>query len=166
MEWHDWLLLDHPNFVIVVAGRWEVVDRTYKGRWTNIFNSAYAAYVKSQLQLAVNVATAKGAHMVLMTAPCFDDSAKQPNGQPWPEDSAARLRAYNNLVREVAAANPKKVTLINLDALACPNGQYREFLDGVQVRTADGIHFTWAGGAYLGRFIWPQIISTSPPNSE
>lgn len=156
-EWQGWIDAYRPGLVILLAGRWEVVDRTYNGRWTNILDPVYAAYVKSQLQLAVNVATAQGAHMVLMTAPCYD-SGEQPNGQPWPEDSAARLDAYNTLVRQVAAANPTKVTLFDLDALVCPGGHYDEFLDGVQVRTSDGIHFTWPGGIYIGGKFWPSVI--------
>ena len=36
----------HPNVVVVGAGRWEVVDRLYQGKWTNILKPPFAAYVK------------------------------------------------------------------------------------------------------------------------
>ena len=68
-EWQGWIDSFQPNLVVLLAGRWEVVNRTYNGRWTNILDPAYAAYVKSQLQRAVDVATSRGAHMVMMTAP-------------------------------------------------------------------------------------------------
>lgn len=157
-EWQGWVDAYQPNLVILLAGRWEVVDRTYDGKWTNILDATYAAYVRAQLQLAVDVATSRGAHMVLMTAPCYD-SGEQPNGQLWPEDSPARIDAYNALVREVAAANPTKVTLYDLNALVCPGGHYEEFVDGVQVRTSDGIHFTWPGGIWIGAKLWPLVIT-------
>ena len=35
-----------PNVVVLLAGRWEVVDREYQGTWTNILHPTFAAYVK------------------------------------------------------------------------------------------------------------------------
>ena len=78
-----------------------------------------------------------------MTAPCYD-TGEQPDGQPWPEDSRARLDLYNNIVREVVASTPG-TSLLNFNAMACPGGRYEEYMDGQQVRLADGIHFTFTG---------------------
>jgi hypothetical protein len=153
--WADKISTVHPNVVMILAGRWEVVNRTYKGHWTNIENPAYAAYVKSQLERAVRVAGAGGAHVVLLTAPCYD-SGEQPNGAPWPEDSRARLAIYNGLVRRVAATSPD-TSLLNFNAMACPGGHYEEFMDGQQVRLADGVHFTFDGGSVFAPKIWPLI---------
>ena len=55
---------------------------------------------------AVETATSTGALVVFMTSPCFD-SGEQNNGQPWPEDSLARLAEYNDMVRQVAAEYPR-----------------------------------------------------------
>ena len=32
----DWVDKVDPNVVMLLAGRWEVVTRTYQGKWTNI----------------------------------------------------------------------------------------------------------------------------------
>lgn len=101
--------------------------------------------------------------MVIETSPCFD-SGEQPDGDPWPEDSAQRLDAYNTLVRQVAAEYPTKVTVQNLNAVVCPDGNYTTELHGVQVRSADGVHFLQppstspadvVGGAYLAPALLP-----------
>jgi peptidoglycan/LPS O-acetylase OafA/YrhL len=147
----------HPNVVMILAGRWEVTNRTYEGQWTNIEDPTYAAYVKSQLELAVHVAAAGGAHVVLMTAPCYD-TGEQPDGAPWPEDSRARLAIYNGLVRQVAATAPD-TSLLNFNAMACPGGHYEEYIDGQQVREADGVHFTFTGGNVFAPRIWPLIVA-------
>jgi hypothetical protein len=142
VAWQQWMAKDHPNVVVYLGGRWEVEDRTYEGHWTNILDPAYAAYVKSQLVEAVQVATSGGARMIMMTAPCYS-SGEQGDGAPWPEDSPARLERYNSLVREVASEFPSKVTLQDLDAGVCPGGKFVQDIDGVQVRAADGVHFTF-----------------------
>ena len=148
----------HPNLVVLIAGRWEVVDRLYQGRWTNILDPTFAAYVKIQLQEAVTVATAGGAHLVLETAPCYDTGV-QPSGAPWPEDDPRRLAVYNGLVRQVAAANPASTTLQDLDADACPGGKYTPVMDGVQIRDpSDGVHFTLAVEPNGGTAMAPRLL--------
>lgn len=162
--WLTWLRELHPNVVVLLAGRWETVNRTSpSGTWTDILEPSYAAYIKSQLQLAVRIATSTGARMIIETAPCYD-SGEQPDGSPWPEDSAARLDDYNDLVREVGAEFPSTVTIQNLDAVVCPNGAFEPDLNGVPVRDPDGVHFLTPtsaarsqdiGGEYLAPALLP-----------
>jgi hypothetical protein len=131
---------DKPDVVALLAGRWEVVDTLHDNRWTNILDPAFRAYIEQQLRLAVQIGTSSGAHMVLLTAPCYS-TGEQPNGAPWPEDSAARLTAYNDLLYQMAAEYPSKVSVVNLNAIVCPGGTFRSTLDGVTIRAPDGIHF-------------------------
>jgi peptidoglycan/LPS O-acetylase OafA/YrhL len=154
--WRADIAKDRPNVVMILAGRWEVSNRTYDGRWTNIDNPTYAEYVQRELQSAVQVAGSSGAAVVLMTAPCYD-TGEQPDGQPWPEDSRTRLDIYNGIVRRVAASIPGTL-LLNFNAMACPGGQYEEFMEGQQVRLADGIHFTFTGGNVFAPRIWPFVV--------
>jgi peptidoglycan/LPS O-acetylase OafA/YrhL len=147
----------HPNVVMILVGRWETVNRTYQGSWTNILHPTYAAYVKSQLRNAVHIAGAGGARVVLLTAPC-DDSGEQPNGSPWPEDAPQRLAIFNHLVRQVVAEVPG-TSLLNFNAMACPGGHYEEYMDGQQVRESDGVHFTFDGGNVFASRIWPEIVT-------
>jgi peptidoglycan/LPS O-acetylase OafA/YrhL len=161
-----------PNVVVLLAGRWEVVDRQYQGAWTNILNKTYAAYVKSQLNSASELVAAAGAHMVFLTAPCTDEG-EQPDGAPWPEDNPARLAVYNKLVLEVAAEHPKTDTAVNLFGAACPKGKFAGSIHGVAIRETDGVHFTVAGGEYVAPAIMPAIVAAgraqmagaAPPDS-
>ena len=146
--WSDWIKELRPNVVVLLAGRWEMVDRIApSGQLTNILNPAYAQYIKQQLELAVHIATAGGAKLVLETSPCFS-SGEQPDGAPWPEDSQGRLDAYNDLVRQVGEEFPASVTVQDLDAVVCPGGTYEADLHGVPIRTADGVHFTYQTNPY------------------
>jgi peptidoglycan/LPS O-acetylase OafA/YrhL len=147
-----------PNVVVLLAGRWEVVDREYDGSWTDIQDPAYAAYVKNQLEQASQLVTATGARMVFLTAPCTDEG-EQPDGAPWPEDNPARLAVYNRLVREVAAEHPTTDSVVDLFGAACPGGKFSTTVHGETIRTSDGVHFTDEGGAYLAPKIMPAIVA-------
>jgi peptidoglycan/LPS O-acetylase OafA/YrhL len=155
--WRSDIAKFKPDVVMILAGRWEVANRTYEGKWTSIEDPTYATYVKHQLEYAVGLAGSGGAHVVLMTAPCFD-SGEQPDGSPWPEDSPTRLSIYNGLVRQVAAASTN-TALLDLNAMVCPGGHYKEYFDGVQVRESDGVHFTLGGGNVFAPKIWPFVVA-------
>jgi peptidoglycan/LPS O-acetylase OafA/YrhL len=157
--WTDWVHQLQPNVVVLLAGGGEVLDRLYKGHMTNILSPIFAAYVKGQLETAVRTATAGGALMVFMTKPC-QSTGEQPNGEPWPQDSAARQDAYNALLRQVAAEHPNQVYVQDLNSYVCPGGTYTQDLNGVPVREPDGLHFATAAGAggdYLAPAIFPWV---------
>jgi hypothetical protein len=159
VQWQSAISKAHPNVVVLLAGRWEVVDRMYDGAWTNILNPAFAGYVKQQLEFASNLVTATGANMVLLTAPCIDESP-QPNGAPWPEDDPARLAIYNELVRQVAAEHPTTDSVVDLHAVVCPGGKFTPTYKGVTIRKTDGVHFTEQAGLVLAAALMPQIVAT------
>ncbi|HET6963869.1 MAG TPA: acyltransferase family protein [Acidimicrobiales bacterium] len=141
-----------PDVVLVAAGRWEVQDRrpTAAGRWVDITDPTDSAYVRQQLELATSIVASAGVRVALATAPCFS-SGEQPDGRPWPEDSPARVKAYNNLVRSVVNAHSGVAALVDLDAMVCPGGRYHESLGATKVRAPDGIHY--------------PVFSTSAPDS-
>ena len=109
----------------MLAGRWEVSNRLIDGHWLHIGQPAFDADLRQSLEQAVQVATSNGALMVMMTSPCFAP-IEQDNGQVWPEDTLARLNAYNNIVRQVAAEHPATVQLNDFEAQLCPGGVYHE----------------------------------------
>jgi hypothetical protein len=160
VQWQHDLATTRPNVVAVLAGRWEVLNRVYEGRWTDILRPAFAAYVKEQLEVASNLVAASGAHLVFLTAPCINE-APQPDGAPWPEESPARLAAYNKLVREVAAERPGIDSVVDLDRAACPRGRYSNTLDDVTIRTVDdGVHFSPEAGVVLAPSVMPAIVAS------
>jgi len=154
--WPKWLKAVRPNLVVLLAGRWEVVDRLYAGHRTNILAPAFAHYVKKMMETAVRIGTSTGARMVLMTAPCYS-SGEQPDGTPFPEDDVRRVEAYNRIVREVAAIYPKTVTVQDLFSIACPGGKYAPVLNSRTLRFSDGIHFATDPGTG-GDLIAPAIL--------
>jgi hypothetical protein len=158
-QWKGDLEQFQPNVVVVLAGRWEVSDRLIGGTWMHIGEPAFDDQLKQSLEQAVQVGTSTGALMVLMTSPCFN-SGEQDNGQPWPEDSPARLAEYDAMVREVAAEHPATVQLDDFGSQICPGGVYSPTIDGIQIRDGDGVHVvpTPAAGQWLDARILPEAI--------
>jgi len=65
-----------------------------------------------------------------------------------------RYNAINQILREEAAKRPGRVVYIDLDTpFRGPDGQYADYINGVQVRTPDGIHFTRAGGDQVAQLV-------------
>ncbi|MBF6557011.1 MAG: acyltransferase family protein [Acidimicrobiales bacterium] len=159
-QWVGDLQQFRPNVVMVLAGRWEVSDRMINGRWLHIGDPVFDADLRQSLEQAVQVGTSTGALMLFLTSPCFA-SGEQNNGQPWPEDSAARLAAYNAMVRQVAAEHPATVKIEDFDAQVCPGGAYATSLKGLQIRDGDGVHTapTAAAGQWLDAQLLPEAIS-------
>jgi peptidoglycan/LPS O-acetylase OafA/YrhL len=145
-----------PDVAVVLVGRWDVMDRVFQGRWTHIGDPSYDTYLRGELQLGVQVLSARGAHVVLLTMPC-ENEGEQPNGTPWPQDDPQRIERFNNLLTDVAARSGGAASVVDLSAIVCPQGRYAWAFDGVQVRSSDGVHFTIQGGVWLSPKLLPLL---------
>ena len=165
------------DVVLFVAGAWEVQDILRNGQWTNIEQPSFQRYELSQMRKAVEIATAHGAHLDFTTLPALAAGAAFGEA-PFPEDSSGRRLIYDHLISEVAAEFPGSVSVIDYGRILSPRGVYTEYLDGVQVRTPDGIHTpAYApGNVFVGNSteavaqafynwlsprIWPLIIDSN-----
>ena len=144
--WQGLVDTEHPNVVIVLAGRWETSNQVIDGRNVHIGEPGYDAVLEADLERAVQVATSDGAYVMLLTTPC-EDSGEQPNGQPWPEDSTTRRLEYDHMLAQVAADHPSDVEAYDFGAEVCPGGKFETTIDGVRVRLGDGVHFPYQSGA-------------------
>ena len=138
--WAGLVRAQRPNVVMVLAGRWEVADQVINGQEMHIGEPAYDAILRADLERAVEADTSTGAYVMLLTAPC-NDTGEQPNGLPWPEDTAGRRLAYAGILGQVAAEHPENVEVYDFGAQVCPGGKFESVVDGVRIRLPDGIHF-------------------------
>jgi hypothetical protein len=70
------------------------------------------------------------------------------------ERSETRYRLINDIYIEEARKRPGRVYYIDIyERYRNAGGGYADFIDGVQVRTPDGIHFTRAGGDQIARLV-------------
>ena len=100
-RWSQRINHDRPDVVLLMVGRWEVVDRINEGRWTHIGEPAYDAYLRGELNRALDILGSTGARIVVTTEP-YNRRAEKPDGSLYPEDDPDRVDEWNTLLRSVA----------------------------------------------------------------
>jgi peptidoglycan/LPS O-acetylase OafA/YrhL len=138
-RWSQRIRHDRPDVVLLIVGRWEVVDRMSEGRWTDIGDPAYAGYLRGELNHALDTLGSTGARIVVTTEP-YNRRGEKPDGSLYPEDQPDRADDWNTLLRSVVAKRPN-VSVLDLNNKLCPDGEYTTKVDGIKMRI-DGVHPT------------------------
>jgi peptidoglycan/LPS O-acetylase OafA/YrhL len=138
-RWSQRINHDRPDVVLLIIGRWEVVDRLNEGDWKHIGDDAYDAYLRGELQRALDILTSTGARVVVTTEP-YNRRGERADGSLYPEDQPARTDRWNTLLRSVIGKRPD-VTVLDLNKKLCPEGYYTNKVDGIKMRM-DGVHPT------------------------
>jgi hypothetical protein len=159
--WQAALARVQPAMVAIVVGRWELMDRVHDGRWTNLFDPAFATSVDGELDGAVQLMRSGGARVVLFTTPYYRRGVR-PDGSLFPEDNPARVDVMNGIIRRVGER--LGVPVVDVGGRLSPEGRYTRDVDGVRVRS-DGVHLTAAAGDLLAPWLFPQLqqLLAAPP---
>jgi peptidoglycan/LPS O-acetylase OafA/YrhL/lysophospholipase L1-like esterase len=153
-RWRARVKATDPDVVVLLVGRWEVMDRVFQGRWTHIGDPAYDAYLQGQLRKAIGILQSTGARVVVLTAPYYR-RGEQPDGDLWPEDVPDRTDRWNALLR--AAAAPAGASVVDFGHETGPRGRYEEVVDGTQLRY-DGVHLREAGVRAVAPWLLPRLL--------
>jgi peptidoglycan/LPS O-acetylase OafA/YrhL len=158
--WRAAIAKDNPDVAFILAGRWETMDRVLDGRWTHVGDPEFDAHLRSELDLAIRVAGARGAHVLLATEP-YNRRGEQLDGSLYPEDEPQRVTDWNHLLRGVASSHPN-VTVIEFGERVSPEGRFSWTAGGYQVRS-DGLHLTPSGvQGWIAPWLLPQLIGAVP----
>jgi len=138
-RWRQRIAHDRPDVVLLTVGRWETVDRMWRGQWTHIGDDDFDQYLVGELKRALDILQSTGARVVMTTEP-FNRHGERTDGSLYPEDQPSRVQRWNSLLRSVAAERDG-VDLLDLNKKLAPNGTYTSKINGVLVRS-DGVHPT------------------------
>jgi hypothetical protein len=156
--WSTWEADFHPDVVGILIGRWEVSDHLDNGQWVHVGEPVWDAHLTAELDTAVNIFSDGGSKVILFTMPYVDPSQEAANGTPFSENDPARATAFNAVLAGVARHRPGQVTLIDVNRMLDPSGQYQASVHGVLARTTDGIHISVPGGEYLQPQVLPTVV--------
>ncbi len=149
----------HPDVVGVLIGRWEVSDHFYEGRWRHIGDPVWDRHLVAELNQVVDILSSGGARVVFFTMPYVDPPNEAADGTPFPENDPSRMAVFNRLLLGVARSRQDVASVIDLNKLVDPGGRYQQVIDGVTVRSTDGVHFTKVGGEWLQPDILPAAAA-------
>ena len=145
-----------PDVAVLLTGRWESLDWVIHGQRMSLGDPRYDQLVAGALDRAIDILTSRGAHVLLLTAPCYQ-RPERPDGSRWPEDSVSRVQRFNDLLRQALERHRGRAQLFDLYHWMCPRDSWQRWVDGYPVRSADGLHFDAAGGALLADRLLPVI---------
>lgn len=152
-RWSQRLNHDKPDMVLLVIGRWEIVDRMNEGHWTHIGNPPYDTYLRGELQRALDTLGSTGAHVLVTNEP-YNRRGERPDGSLYPEDDPDRVDEWNDMLKD-AVQNRPNVTLLDLNKKLGPDGDYTGKIDGIKMRS-DGVHPT----AEAVKWMTPWLIDS------
>lgn len=138
-RWAQRIGHEKPDVVLLIVGRWEVVDRMNEGSWTHIGEPGFDGYLRGELNRALDILGSTGARVVVTTEP-YNRRAEKADGSLYPEDQPIRVERWNTLLRNVVEQRPN-ATVLDLNKKLSPNGYYQVRVNGLKVRS-DGVHPT------------------------
>ncbi len=136
--WKGEIDTDQPDVVVVQTGSWDVADRKLPGEdeWRSPGDPKFDAYALSEMIAAVDLLSSNGAAVVWLTSPVPGAAAyESPKVQEF--DPAPRHVRFDQLVEQLPAIRPGKVTVIDLAGWMA--GQSAE--EDARLRP-DGVHFS------------------------
>ena len=145
------------EIAIVVIGAWDVFDIDY-GKNTVVFASPeFDATFKSNLRRGIDLLLATGAKVALLEVPCYRPHfTGGPGTFEFPErGDDTRTRHLNELLRDVAQADPANVTFITGPQVWCTD----EKVAKNWYLRYDGVHYTPQGSAIVYEAIKDQLLA-------
>lgn len=125
-----------------------------EGKTVKFSSPRWRQIMERRIDSALARLTAGGARVVMVTQPSHSDGNVQGNVVPRSDALDADFTRLNRYLREVAAAHPEQVTLVDLAEKICPGGPpCPTTVEGRQPRPVDGAHFTPEAAVWVSD--WP-----------
>jgi len=150
---------DRPQVAVVEIGAWEVFDLKVNGAAMPFGSPAWDGYFSTQLASGIDVLETGGAQVALLSVPCYQPiSAGGLKALPERGDRS-RTDHLNTLLTAAAAADPRRVFIVNSPAQFCDDPS----VVGNTSYRWDGTHFYKAGAALEFQVITPQLLAIPQP---
>ena len=148
-----------PDVVLVVIGRWEVMDRMHDGQTGRASATRRSTtYLDSELATAVSTLSSHGA-VVDVRDRAVLQARRTTQRQPVSGGRDVAGRPVEPVACGRSSRRTVQSTLVDLGGLLSPQGKLAYTINGVTVRASDGVHITPQGGRWLA----PQLLPSAHP---
>jgi peptidoglycan/LPS O-acetylase OafA/YrhL len=143
-----------PSTTVIIYGTGgSFLDVELDGRWQTACDVGYQNWYDSQLRSAISSSQSEGSSEVFLV------KLPTPTADFLPADAASRIGCINNVHARVTSSTPG-VTLLDLNALVCPDGACLASQNGATLRT-DGLHFDeGASSEWVSQWLLSEIGAT------
>ena len=142
----------HAQEVVVELGYRDEFDWRWNGKVVHLGQSAFDAYVQSQIDRYVQVLGRGGVKILFLEVP-YTHPPDQANGAPAAAASPTRHAEINAMLAKEARLHPKTVRVLDIDKTVSPGNHYDAKVDG-QLCRFDGIHFS----VYCAKLVEPSVL--------
>jgi hypothetical protein len=152
----------HPDLIVWLSGWESWPNRVLDGNLVYFGTIAGNQAILGHIDAAVNRFITAGARLVFL--PVAPNAYPSVRGYPDPA-AGPRLAELAKMLRTYTRAHADKVSLIDLPAILCPNGEPcpEEIQPGIKPREVDGFHFVGPGAAWLADQLVGMLMGTTPP---
>ena len=145
------------EIALVILGAWDVFDIDYGEQTVGFASPEFDATFRSNLRSGIDMLVGTGAKVALLEVPCYRPHfTGEPGTFEFPErGDDTRTRHLNQLLREVAAADPANVTFIDGPQVWCTD---EKTATNLRLRY-DGVHYTSRGARIVYDAIEDQLLA-------
>jgi peptidoglycan/LPS O-acetylase OafA/YrhL len=154
-----------PQIALALWGTQETWDRRVNGKVIPFDSEEGAALREAEIDEAVQDLLSGAPVVVLLKSPAIDwvgygaalieDESRSVNNPDW-------IALWNRSLERVARRYPGKVRLLDTNELLSPGNRFAFSVDGVEMRTFDGLHLTPGAQRMLGNWLWGQFRQLQP----
>jgi peptidoglycan/LPS O-acetylase OafA/YrhL/lysophospholipase L1-like esterase len=155
-RWQSYIDVFQPDVAVVLAGAWDLYDRKAGGRLLPFGTPEANAFAVDEFEKAVDVLSSRGATVVLLTTPDFEQPQLGVASEA-PRFDLDRIHRLNGLYEEVANRRGDSVRVVDLNGFveASEDEARDDFF-------SDGVHFTTEGADFVATWLAPAIRSVAP----
>jgi len=144
-----------PKVTVISLGGWELFDRLVDGTHLEFGTPEFEAYIRSELELGLDILTSHGAKVVMVTMPCFEPVDDVLDGWGSERGDPERIVELNDLFTRVVDEYPGDTTVVDLHEFACPASQFDDQIP--EPLQYDGVHFSQSGAKVVWDWLGPQV---------
>jgi peptidoglycan/LPS O-acetylase OafA/YrhL len=157
-----------PEVVVVISGAWDLFDIVPPGSNEELKPGTpeWDRYYEAAVRRAVQVLSARGAHVVFPTIPYFGTGGQLAQNT----DSAAssynpeRVRLANRILQRLDT-ELDALTVPDLNHLLAPSGAYQESIGNVKPIHIDGVHYTSGASDLIARWFVGELAPWVSPQA-
>ena len=159
--WSKLIEAQNPDVVILLAGAWDLYTRDWGNGPVAPGDREFDQNYRNAIDATLNVLSAKGAEVIVLTTPCFEPG---PGERAGPQHDIRRVQRIAQLQRDAVDtlnnSQPQvQASIVDLQSITCDNG-FTENRDGVAWRP-DGVHFSIDGSVVAARWLLDSLPNTA-----